>query len=221
MSRIKIIVLAGLTALALSALGASAPMASAKNPCKNVAECYGVLTEGVHIPVKEKDPIDIVSEGVVTFTGGTLVVNCPQGELNGSIIVVKGALQASIAGASFGGAGGCSGSAGPASLSGGPAPGGMLTQTLKGNGKSQLSGPFMLKLSLDESGPGCNYSTKSIKGTYNTDEEPIVIGSKSPKFRLQPGSEPGCPKTGTLSSNSWDVTAGSPASGEGPLVFVG
>jgi hypothetical protein len=222
MSRIKIIVGAGLAILALSALGASAPVASAKNPCKAPAECYGVLTEGVHIPVKENDPIDIVSEGVVTFTGGTLVVNCPQGELNGSIIIVKGNLQASITGASFGGAGGCSSSSGPMSVTGGPAPGTALTQTLKTNGKSQLSGPFMLKLSLDEGAMSCFYSAKSIKGSYNTDEEqPIVIGTKPPKFKVQEGSGPGCPKTGTLSSGGWDVTAGSPASGQGPLVFLG
>ena len=221
MSRINIIAGLGLTILAFSALGTSVPVASAKGPCKAPAECYGVLTEGVHIPVKEKDPIDIASEGIVTFTGGTLVVNCPQGVLNGSIILVKGNLEASITDASFGGAGGCSSSIGPMSVTGGPAPGMALTETLKTNGKAQLSGPFMLKLSLDESGVSCVYSAKSLKGAYNTDEEPIQIGSKVPKFELREGSRLNCPKSGTLSQNTWDVTAGSPAAGEGPLVFVG
>ncbi len=222
MSRIKTIVGAGLTILALSALGASAPVASAGNPCKSPAECYGVLTEGIHIPVKEKDPIDIVSEGIVTFTGGTLVVNCPQGELNGSIIIVKGNLQASITGASFGGPGGCSSSLGPVSVTGGPTPGMLVTQTLKTNGKGKLSGGLDLDLSLDEGAMSCSYSTKSIKSTYNIDGEPIDLEPpKPPKFKVKGDSSPGCPKTGTLSPNVWSVHAGSPAAGEGPLVFLG
>lgn len=221
MFRIKLIAGAGLTVLALSGLGASAPVASANNPCKSPAECYGVLTEGIHRPIKENESIDIVSEGSVIFTGGVLVVNCPQGTLNGSIIVVKGNLQASIAGASFGGAGGCSSSGGPMTLSGGPAPGGTLTETLKTNGKAELSGPLMLTLSSPSGGMRCTYSAKSIKGTFNTDEEPIVIGSKVPKFVLREAVGAGCPKSGTLSSNGWAVSAGDPAEGEGPLVFLG
>lgn len=220
MSRIKIIAGAGLSILALAALGASAPVASAKN-CSNIAECYGVLVEGVHLPVHEGDPLNIVSEGVVTFTGKNIVVNCPQGQLNGSIIVVKGNLQASITGASFGGAGGCSSSGGAVSVTGGPAPGSALTETLKTNGKAQLSGPFMLELSMGDGSLQCAYSAKSIKGTYNTDEEPIEIGHKAPKFVLREGSGAGCPKSGKLSSGAWGVTAGSPSSGEGPLVFLG
>lgn len=221
MSRIKILAGGALSILALAAMGTSAPVASAKSPCKSTAECFGVLVEGVHLPVHGGDPLSIVSEGVVTFTGKNIVVNCPQGQLNGSIIVVKGNLQASIAGASFGGAGGCSGPGGPVSVTGGPVPGAPLTETLKTNGRAQTSGELMMKLSLDESGPGCTYLNRSMKGSYNTDEEPIVIGSKVPKFTLQPGGEPGCAKSLKLSSGSWDVTAGSPASGEGPLVFVG
>jgi len=223
MFRIKILAGSGLAALALALAGASASTASAK-PCKWPSECYGVLlSPGVHIPVPEPDPIDIVSEGNVTFTGGTLVVNCPQGELNGSIIVVKGNLQASIGPMSFGGPGGapCGSSMGPAVVSAGPAPGATLTQELRTNGKAQLSGPVMLKLSLDEAGMTCNYAAKSIKGAFNTDEEPIVIGSKVPKFTEREGSSPGCPKKLTGSANAWDVRAGAPAGGEFPLVFVG
>jgi hypothetical protein len=222
MSRIKIIAGASLSILALSALGISTPVASAKSPCKSTAECFGVLVEGVHLPVHEGDPLNIVSEGVVTFTGKNLVVNCPQGQLNGSIIVVRGNLQASISGASFGGAGGCSSSTGPASVSGGPTPGMALTQTLKTNGKSQLSGGLELNIGLDGGAMSCSYSAKSIRGAYNTDEEPIDLElPRPPKFKIIDGSSAGCPKTGTLSPNVWSVNAGSPATGEGALVFVG
>jgi hypothetical protein len=219
MFRIKTIAAGGLVVVALAALGASAPVASAKGPCKSTDECFGVLREGVKLPVKENDPIDIVSEGVVTFTGKNLVVNCPQGELNGSIIIVKGNLEASITGATFGGSGGtpCNSSMGPAVVS---APGSPVPWLLKTNGKS-FSGPLSLQLGVDASGLSCHYAAKSVKGSYNTDEEPIVIGSKPPKFNLQEGSSPGCPRKLTGSANAWDVNVGSPAGGEGSLVFVG
>ncbi len=222
MSRIKTIAGASLSILALSALGISAPAASAKGPCKSTAECFGVLVEGVHLPVPEGDPLSIVSEGAVTFTGKNLVVNCPQGELNGSIIVVKGNLQASIAGASFGGAGGCSSSGGPATMSGGPAPGAVLTQTLRTNGKGQLAGGLELNISLEEGGLSCSYSSTPIKSTFNVDGEPIDLElPRPPKFKVKSDSPKPCPKTGTLSQNIWSLSAGSPASGQGQLVFVG
>jgi hypothetical protein len=222
MSRIKIIAGACISILALSALGASVPVASAKSPCKSTAECFGVLVEGVHLPVHDGDPLNIVSQGVVTFAGKNLVVSCPQGQLNGSIIVVKGNLQAAINGASFGGAGGCSSSGGPASVSGGPTPGMALTQTLKTNGKSQLTGGLELTIGLDGGATSCSYAAKSIKGAYNTDEEPIDLElPRPPKFKIVDGSSAACPKTGTLSPNVWSVNAGSPSTGEGALVFVG
>ncbi len=223
MSRIKIITGTGLTIVALSALGASAPVASAKNPCRSPAECYGVLlSPGVHVPVPDPDPWSIVSESNVVFTGGTLVVNCPQGELNGSIIVVKGNLQGTITGASFGGAGGCTSSSGPASVTGGPVPGTALTQTLKTNGKGQLSGGLQLDVSLNGGAMSCSYASKSIKSIYDTDGEPIDLElPRPPKFKLKEGGSPGCPKTGTLSQNTWAVNAAAPSGGEFPLVFVG
>ncbi len=221
MFRIKFIAGTGLTILALAAVGASAPSALAKG-CKNPAECYGVLVSpGVHIPVPEPDPWSIVSESNVVFTGGTLVVNCPQGQLNGSIIIVRGNLQGSITGASFG-PGACSSSSGPALVTGGPAPGMALTETLKTNGKGQLSGGLELNISLNEGAMNCSYSGKSIKSTFNVDGEPIDLElPRPPKFKVKDDSSPGCPKTGTLSQNVWAVHAGAPAGGEFPLVFVG
>jgi hypothetical protein len=227
MFRIRTIAVTGLAALALAALGASAPGASAKMPCKAPVECYGLLTNERIIPIPpqpEPEPIiDIVSRGAVEFTGGTLVVNCPQGQLTGSIHSTDGGLQAPITGASFGGGGGapCGSSLGPAVVAAGPQPL-PWKQVLKPNGKAQLTGPISLTLSMDEAGMTCFYSTKSIKSTYNTDEEPIDLElPKPPKFKVQEGSSPACPKKLTLSSGAWDVKASTPAGGELPVVFIG
>jgi hypothetical protein len=220
MFRIKTIAGAGLVVIALAAFGASAPMAFAK-ACKSPLECYGVLlAPGLVNPIPEPDPWSLLSEKAVEFTGGTLVVNCPQGELTGQIESAKGNLQGSITGATFGGAGGtpCGSSMGPAVVAADPQP---LPWLLKTNGKS-TGGPLSLTLGLDEAGLFCKYAAKSIKGTYNTDEEqPIVIGTKPPKFTGQEGSSPACPKKLTMSSNMWDVKASAPAGGEFPVVYVG
>jgi hypothetical protein len=220
MSRIKIIAGTGLAALALAALGASAPVASAKG-CSNPAECYGVLlSPGVHIPVPEPDPWSIVSETPVEFTVGQLVVNCPQGQLQGQIESAQGHLEGSITSSSFG-PGACSSSAGPVLVTVGPAPGVGLTELLKTNGKAQLMGPIDLTLAFEEGGMSCSYSTKSVKGTYNTDGAPIRIEpQKPPKFKVKEDSSPGCAKKGTLSQNAWDVNAAAPAGGEFPVIFV-
>jgi hypothetical protein len=220
MFRIKIITGTGLAALVLATLGAMAPGASAKLPCQNPIECYGVLqADKIIEPLPPEPIINIDNAGVVEFTGGTLVVSCPQSQGSGLLQGVGGTLQASIGPMSFGGGGGapCASSSGPAVVSAGPHP---WPWTLKENGKAQVTGPLSLELGVDASGLTCFYSAKSIKGTYNTDEEPIVIGTKPPKFTEQPGSSPGCPKKGTLSS-SWSVSVNTPAGGQLPLVFRG
>ena len=225
MFRVKIIAGAGLAALVLAALAVSAPVASAKNPCAAPIECYGALLNNqvVPLPPGEEPIINIVAEHEVEFTGGTLVVNCPQGQFNGSIQGTDGGLQAGISGASFGApAGGpCGSSMGGVAVSLNPQPF-PPKLVLKPNGKAQLTGPISLELSMDEAGLRCSYSAKSIKGTYGTkEEEEIKLGTKPPKFTEQEGSSPGCQKKLTLSANTWDVSVNVPGAGEGPLVFIG
>lgn len=224
MFRIKMLAGTGLAALAIAALGATAPVASAKKPCTNPIECYGVLLNNHVVPIGpgEEPIISVVAEHNVEFTGGVLVVNCPQGQFDGSIQSTDGGLQAGISGAAFGApAGGpCGSSMGGAEVSLNPQPF-PPKLVLKPNGKAELMGPISLEISMDEAGLRCSYSAKAIKGTYNTDEEPIVIGSKPPKFTEQEGSSPGCAKKLTLSSNSWDLDVSVPGAGEGQLVFIG
>jgi hypothetical protein len=224
MFRIKMLAGTGLAALVLGALGATAPVASAKNPCKNPVECYGALLNNhvVPLPPGEEPIISIVAEHAVEFTGGTLVVNCPQGQLGGSVQSTDGGLQAGISSASFGAAssGPCGGSGGGAEVSLNPQPF-PPKLVLKPNGKAELAGPISLKLSMDEAGLVCFYSAKSIKGTYNTDEESIKLGTKPPKFTGQEGSSPGCPRKLTLSPNVWDLSVSVPSGGLAPLVFIG
>ena len=224
MFRIKMIAGSGLAALALAAIGATAPVASAKNPCKAPIECYGALLNNhiVPLPPDKESIINIVAEHEVQFTGGPVVVNCPQGQFNGSIQSTDGGLQAAISGAGFGAASGgpCGSSMGGAEVSLNPQPF-PPKLVLKPNGKAELTGPISLELRIDAACLDCFYSTKSIKGTYNTDEESIKLGSKPPKFTGQEGSSPGCQKKLTLSPNTWDLSVSVPGAGEAPLVFIG
>lgn len=225
MFRIKIIAGAGLATLALAALGVSAPVASAKNPCAAPIECYGALLNNhvVPLPPGEEPIINIVAEHEVVFTGRTLVVSCPQGQFNGSIQSTDGGLQAGISGASFGAATGgpCGSSMGGAEVSLNPQPF-PPKLVLRSNGKAQLTGPISLELSMDEAGLRCFYSAKSITGTYGTKEdEEIKLGTKPPKFTEQEGSSPGCQKKLTVASNTWDLSVSVPGAGEAPLVFIG
>src|ERR1700744_3313915 len=82
MFRIKTIAGAGLATLVLGALGVSAPVASANNPCAAPAECYGGLLDNHVVPLPpEGEPIiNIVAEREVELTGRRLVVSCPQGQ---------------------------------------------------------------------------------------------------------------------------------------------
>jgi hypothetical protein len=225
MFRIKMIAGTGLAALVLAALGATAPVASAKNPCAAPVECYGALLNNhvVPLPPGEEPIISIVAEHELEFTGGTLVVNCPQGQFNGSIQSTDGGLQAGISGASFGAAAGgpCGSSRGGAEVSLNPQPF-PPKLVLKPNGKAQLTGPISLEISMDEAGLRCSYAAKSLKGTYGTkEEEEIKLGSKPPKFTEQEGSSPGCAKKLTLSPNTWDLSVSVPGAGQAPLVFIG
>jgi hypothetical protein len=225
MFRIKMLAGTGLAALVLAALGATAPIASAKNPCKNPVECYGALLNNhvIPLPPGEEPIISIVAEHNVEFTGGTLVVDCPQGQFGGSVQSTDGGLQAGISSASFGApAGGpCGGSGGGAEVSLNPQPF-PPKLVLKPNGKAELAGPISIEINMDASGLRCSYSTKSIKGAYGTkEEEEIKLGTKPPKFTEQEGSSPGCQKKLTMSANVWDVSVGVPSGGLAPLVFIG
>ncbi len=225
MFRIKMLAGTGLAALVLAALGATAPVASAKNPCKAPIECYGALVNEriVPLPPGEEPIISIIAEHDVQFVGGTLVVDCPQGQFNGSIESTDGGLRAGISGASFGAASGgpCGSSIGGAAVSLNPQPFPPKFE-LKTNGKATL-GPISIELNMDEAGLRCSYSTKSIKSVSSQEEEGIKLGTlgKPPKGKVQEGSSPGCPKTLSLGPNTWDVLVSLPGAGEVPLVFIG
>ncbi len=222
MSRIKMLNGAGAAALVLAALGVAAPAASAKNPCAAPVECYGALLNGhvVPIPPGEEPIISVVAEHDVVFTGGTLVVDCPKGQLGGNVQSTDGGLQAAINGASFGTAAGgpCGGSSPGAEVSLNPQPF-PPKLVLKPNGKAQLTG---ISLGLSVAGLNCSYAIKSIKSTYGAAEnEEIKLGSLKPKGKVENGGSPGCPKSLTLGQNTWDVFVSIPGAGEGPMVFIG
>jgi hypothetical protein len=214
--------------------------ADAKSPCApagGTSPCSYEVQVGQSIdePLRAGQVAQVQSVDPVNLTVGSLAsISCPQVTLGGSVstITPAGLLSLSLTSSSFGLENDeCGSSLGPV-IVGVHGPQKWVNVQNLGNDKASLGSDneeakmiiiIVVTWKRLEGGNemSCTYKTTKINSQFNGNGQAIQLTNEARKLSLEKSaSDPSCPKSASLGSSSWALSAQTPAGGLAPVLVA-